>query len=77
MKSDFQRSFAATFNRTANGIMVVVAVMWIATAADYFLSLGWGWDEQGLWIAPIILAVAILIRLAGNAIIRFADNVTH
>jgi hypothetical protein len=47
------------------------ALMWIATIADHTLRLGWGWDVQIIWLAPIIMAGALLTRFLSRLIFRW------
>lgn len=52
-------------------VVIVAALMWLATLADHFLRLGWGWDVRIIWIAPIIVTGALLTRLLGRIIFRW------
>jgi hypothetical protein len=52
-------------------IVFLVSLMWIVTLADHLLRLGWGWDVQIIWIAPIIVVGALLTRLLSRAIFRW------
>lgn len=58
------------FNLSIVAIIVAVSGMWLATLADYLFHLGWGWDRQILWIAPIIIVGPLLVRLIGRAVFR-------
>jgi hypothetical protein len=52
-------------------VIAISSLTWIATIADHLLHLGWGWDAQIIWIAPIIVAGALLMRLLSRAIFRW------
>jgi hypothetical protein len=52
----------------------LLTLMWVATALDAAFSLGWGWDRQGLWLGPLMVAFAILVRLAALAMLRFVGS---
>jgi hypothetical protein len=52
-------------------VAIAAALMWVATLADHFLRLGWGWDVQIIWIAPIIIAGALVTRLLSRIIFRW------
>jgi hypothetical protein len=52
-------------------VAVVAATIWFATIADHFLRLRWGWDVQIIWIAPFIIAEALLVRLLSRVIFRW------
>src|SRR5690242_19980717 len=52
-------------------VVAISSLMWIATIADHFLDLGWGWDVQIIWIAPIVVAGALLTRVLSRAILRW------
>jgi hypothetical protein len=58
------------FNVSTIAVVVVVSAMWLATVADRLLHLGWGWDRQILWIAPIIVVGAMLVRVIGHGVFR-------
>lgn len=58
------------FNLSIVAIIVAVSGMWLATLVDYLFHLGWGWDRQILWVAPIIIVGAMLVRLIGHAVFR-------
>ena len=66
------------YNRRVTGhfsgicLLIVTAafVMWIAALGDVILNLGWGWDRQIIWIAPIICLGALAIRFVGRLIFR-------
>lgn len=58
------------FNFSIIAVIVVVSGMWLATLADYLFDLGWGWDRQIFWIAPIIIVGAMLVRLIGHSVFR-------
>ena len=64
------RRVVSSFNRTSTGIIVAVSLMWLATASDSLFNLDWGWDKKGLWIAPIIIFVAVVVRVAGHGIFQ-------
>ena len=51
-------------------VVIAAALMWVATVTDHFLRLGWGWDTQIIWIAPIIVAGALITRLLSRIIFR-------
>jgi hypothetical protein len=77
MVSDrYIRQVAGSFNVGLSLTVFAVSMMWIATAADRLFRLGWGWDRQILWIAPIIVGGALVVRLVGHSIFR-AVGATH
>ena len=51
-------------------VAIVAGALWVATLADHILSLGWGFDIQGLWLAPLIATGALLVRAISLAIFR-------
>jgi sterol desaturase/sphingolipid hydroxylase (fatty acid hydroxylase superfamily) len=55
-------------------IVAVVSVMWIVTLLDFAFGLGWGWDSRGLWAAPLILLIAVAIRLWHVAVDKLIDR---
>ena len=59
------------FNASTIAVIVAVSGMWLATLADRLLHLGWGWDRQILWVAPIIVLGTMLARLIGRGIFRW------
>lgn len=71
MASDrYYRGVVGSFNIILLAVAVAGCLMWLATVADRLFSLGWGWDRQILWIAPIIIGGAIIVRLVGHTIFR-------
>jgi len=56
---------------TCWAVVVAALLMWVATLADHFLGLGWGWDVQIIWIAPIIVAGALVTWLLSRIIFRW------
>ena len=71
MKLDiYHRWVVSWFNISFVAITVMVSFMWLATIADRLLGLKWGWDRQIIWIAPIILLGAIIVRSIGHGIFR-------
>ena len=72
MKLDtYHRWVVGWFNISFVAITVMVSFMWLATIADRLLGLKWGWDRQIIWIAPIILLGAIIVRSA------YSDEAGH
>lgn len=53
---------------------ILVTVMWAATLCDWAFNLGWGWDRQGLWLAPLMMLFAVAIRFLGMGILRFISS---
>lgn len=77
MASDhYYRQVVRSFNISLSVAALAACVMWLATAADHLFTLGWGWDQQILWISPIIVGGALVVRLLGQAIFR-AVGATH
>jgi len=70
MSDHYNRLLVGSFKIISLVIAFVVCLMWLATAADHLFGLNWGWDRQILWIAPIIVGVAFLVRFVGKAIFR-------
>ncbi len=66
----YSRRITGHFSGTCLLVAIVAFAMWIATMADVMLKLGWGWDQQIMWIAPIICLGALATRLAGHLIFR-------
>jgi hypothetical protein len=58
-KGWFKRNVSLTFWL----IVTVVSLMWIATLLDVAFGFGWGWDRRGLIAAPVILAIAVIVRV--------------
>ncbi|WP_156256853.1 hypothetical protein [Sandarakinorhabdus oryzae] len=58
--------FAAWFEKESRwtfwSIVAVLTVMWLATLLDFAFGLEWGWDRRGLFLAPLILLIAAIIR---------------
>ena len=52
-------------------VAAIVALIWLATVADYLLRLGWGWDIENIWTAPIVVAGALLVRTLARAVFRW------
>jgi hypothetical protein len=44
--------------------------MWLSTVADQLLGLGCGWDDEIVWIAPIVAGGALLTRALARLIFR-------
>ncbi len=66
----YNRFVVGSFNVVGKAIIVATCLMWLITLADLLLGLGWGWDKQGLWLAPIIIVMGIAVLMGGNAIFR-------
>ena len=49
----------------------LAVVMWVATVCDWAFNLGWGWDRQIVWLAPLMLLFATFIRFGCMVIFRF------
>ena len=69
--SGTERLALGGFNASTVAVIVVVSGMWLATLADRTFHLGWGWDRQILWVAPIIGVGAMFVRLVGHMIFRW------
>ena len=71
-------SFIAGQRRGANFILtafaIVISFMWAATLCDWTFNLGWGWDREILWLAPLMLLFAVVLRFLGMAIFRFVGD---
>jgi hypothetical protein len=48
----------------------LVAFMWVATLVDWAFELDWGWDRQILWLAPLMILFAGLVRFCATAIFQ-------
>lgn len=70
----YTRFNVRSFNFMCWAAVVTSVIMWVATIADHVLQLGWGWDIQIVWIAPIIAGVALLTRLLGRAISKWMGD---
>jgi len=66
-----ERLAVGGFNASTFAVMLAVSGMWLAAVADRSLHLGWGWDRQILWTAPIIILGTMIVRLIGRAIFRW------
>ena len=64
----YNRRVVGSFNIILSITQLAACVMWVATAADRLFGLGWGWDRQILWLAPIIVGVAFVVGRIGRAI---------
>ena len=51
-------------------VVIAAALMWVATVADHFLRLGRDGTLEIIWIAPIIVAGALILRLLSRIIFR-------
>ena len=67
----YNRFVVRSTNLSCCAVVVAANLMWVATIADHFLRLGWGWDVQIIWIAPIIVAGALLTRFLSRVIFRW------
>jgi len=54
--------------------VVVIGLMWAATACDYVFGLGWGWDTQIIWLGPLMIAWGFFVRFCARAIFAFIGN---
>jgi hypothetical protein len=68
--SGTERLVVGGFNGITIMVTVVVSRTWLATLADQAFYIGWGWDRQILWVAPIIVVGAMLLRLVGRGTLR-------
>jgi hypothetical protein len=50
------------------GTALLAVLMWLAAVADQVLGLRWGWDVEIVWIAPIIVGGALLIRTERSSV---------
>lgn len=66
----YNRFAVRSFEISILMVIIGATLMWLATLADHFLALGWGWDPQIIWIAPVIVAGALLTRTLGRLIFR-------
>ena len=53
---------------------IVAALMWLAAMLDHFLALGWDWDPKVLWMAPLMMGFAVVLKFVGHAIFRFIGS---
>jgi uncharacterized membrane protein YeiH len=70
----FHAWFRKEFDWTFWSIVAVVSVMWGATILDFALGLGWGWDKEVLWVAPLILLTAFVVRIWKVVIDKLVDR---
>lgn len=70
----FDSWFRKEFDWTFWSIITVVSVIWAATILDFALGLGWGWDSQVLWAAPLILLIAFAVRIWKVGIDKLMDR---
>ncbi len=70
-KSWIEKLAVGGFNTSTVAVIVAVCGMWLATVADQVFHLGWAWDRQILWIAPIIIVGTMLVRFVGRSIFRW------
>lgn len=70
----FDAWFRKEFDWTFWSIVAVVSVIWAATILDFALSLGWGWNSQVLWAAPLVLLIAFAVRIWKVAIDKLMDR---
>lgn len=54
--------------------IVVIGLMWAATACDYLFGLGWGWDTQILWLGPLMVAWGFFVRFCARTIFTFIGS---
>jgi len=77
MDMDNER-FVASQQKGINFIFVafccLVTTMWVATVLDWAINLGWGWDRQGLWLGPLMVLFAVLVRFCATAILKFVRS---
>jgi hypothetical protein len=66
----YNRFLVRSTDLTCWAVVILAALMWVATLADHILQLGWGWDIQIIWIAPIIIGVALLTRKLSRVVFR-------
>lgn len=71
-------SFITGQRKGVNIIFAMVAslatVMWCATALDVTFDLQWGWDRQILWLAPLMVLFAAIVRFFAKAIFKFVEG---
>jgi hypothetical protein len=68
---DQQRRTTRTFFSIFVGL---ISLSWLAAAVDVLFELGWGWDRQDLWVLPLVLVFAAILRVFGNAIFKFVET---
>lgn len=66
----YNRVVVRSFNIVGRTLVAAACLMWLTTLADLLFGLGWGWDKQGLWIGPIIIAIGIATLCGGNLLFR-------
>jgi hypothetical protein len=70
--------FVSTQRKGVNGICalfaIVVSIVWVATLCDWSFNLGWGYDQQMLWTAPLGLLFAIALRWVAMGIFKFVED---
>jgi hypothetical protein len=52
----------------------VIAAMWVATALDFAFELDWGWDQQILWTAPLMVIFAGILSIFAKGIFQFVER---
>lgn len=71
-------AFVNRQRRAVNSVLVLfvglLAFMWCATFLDWAFGFGWGWDRQILWLAPLMVLFAALVRFCALAIFRFVAS---
>ncbi len=67
----YNRFVVRSTDLTCWAVVILAAFMWVATLADHLLRLGWGWDTQIIWIAPIIVGGALLTRKLSHVLFRW------
>ena len=72
------KRFSAWFRKDAEFtfrlFFLVGTLMWLAVVLDVAFGLGWGWDEQDLWVIPLILLFGTLLRLWQLAFLSLMDR---
>jgi hypothetical protein len=73
--------FAVWFKKDSSwtfwSIVAVVSVMWLVTLLDFAFGLGWGWDKRGLFVAPLIVLIATIIRLWHVAVDKLINRLSN
>jgi hypothetical protein len=69
--NSYDRFLVRSTDLTCWAVVILAGLMWLATLADHFLRLGWGWDVQIIWVAPIIIGGGLLVRKLSRRIYRW------
>jgi hypothetical protein len=71
---DFITRQRKAMNRVLVLFVGLLGIMWIATVLDKAFNLGWDWDRQILWLAPMMVLFAAILRFWALAIFKFVGR---